>query len=120
MNKNEFLAGKVSCNRNILLSIITLAAKEVSGVSGLVENFRGGISKWLSKNYSGGVRINYFNNNTKISIDVFLTILYGYNVSDVSARVQENIKSSVNSMLDIEIESINVNIIGIDFSKEQA
>ena len=116
---NQHLNGKVSCNKNILLSIVSLATKEVSGVAGLVENFNSGITSWLSKNYSGGVKISYFNNNTKITIDVFITIQYGYKVNDVSARVQENIKSSVNSMLNIDVEEVNVHIIGVDFSKEQ-
>lgn len=117
MDNNQHLNGKVSCNKNILLSIVTLAAKEVSGVAGLVENFS--YTKWLSRNSNGGVKISYFNNNTKIVIDVYLTIQYGYKVNDVSARVQENIKSSVNSMLNIDVEAVNIHIIGIDFSKEQ-
>lgn len=112
---SQMLNGKVSCNRNILLSIVTLAAKEVSGVAGLVEDFRNRIFK----NYDSGVKITYFNNNTKIIIDVFLCVHYGYSVNDVSARVQENIKSSVNAMLNIEIESVNVHIVDVDFSAEQ-
>lgn len=119
MNNNQHLNGKVSCNKNILSSIVTLAAKEVSGVAGLVENFNSGISSWLKKNYNGGVKINYLNNNSRIIIDVFITIQYGYKVNDVSSRVQENIKSSVNSMLNLDVEAVNVHIIGIDFSKEQ-
>ena len=31
--------GKVFCNKNIMLSIINLAAKEISGVSSLVAKF---------------------------------------------------------------------------------
>ena len=103
----------MSCNRNILLSIVTLAAKEVSGVAGLVENCNG-----LFKKYDGGVKISYFNNNTRIIIDVYICIQYGYSVNDVSARVQENIKSCVNAMLNIEIESVNIHIVGVDFSSE--
>lgn len=119
MNKNEFLNGKVSCNRNILLSIVTLAAKEVSGVAGLVDSFTNKLSS-ITNSYNSGVKISYFNNNTKIIIDIFITIQYGYAVSDVSARVQENIKSSVSSMLNIDVEAVNVHIVGVDFSKEQA
>ena len=119
MDNIHHLNGKVSCNKNILLSIVTLAAKEVSGVAGLVENFNSGITAWLDRNYNGGVKVTYSNNNTKIAIDVYITIQYGYKVNDVSSRVQENIKSSVNSMLNIDVESVNVHIIGVDFSKEQ-
>ncbi len=116
MSDTNLLNGKVSCNRNILLSIVTLAAKEVNGVAGLVDNYQTKISSWLSKTYNGGVKVNYFNNNTKITIDIYLTIQYGYAVNDVSARVQENIINSVNSMLNIDIDAVNVHIIGVDFT----
>ena len=118
MGNSNILNGKVSCNRNILLSIVTLAAKEVNGVAGLVENYNSKISNILKRKYHGGVKINYYDNNKRITIDIYLTIQYGYAVNDVSARVQENIISSVNSMLNINIDAVNVHIIGVDFSTD--
>ena len=49
MGNSNILNGKVSCNRNILLSIVTLAAKEVNGVAGLVENYNSKISNILKR-----------------------------------------------------------------------
>ncbi len=115
---SNILNGKVSCNRNIILSIVTLAAKEVSGVAGLVENYQTKISSLIKRKYYGGVKVNYFDNNKRITIDIYLTIQYGYAVNDVSARVQENIISSVNSMLNIDIDAVNVHVIGVDFSND--
>lgn len=116
LSKNEAKGnkGKVTCNKNILLSIINLATKEIAGVSSLCDNFGSGIKKFFSNNYTNGVKIEYTNNG--IVIDVFINILYGYSVPDISYKVQENIKNGISSMLDVKISSINVHVQNVDFS----
>lgn len=37
--------GKITCNKNILLSIINLATKEISGVASLTNKFKNPIAK---------------------------------------------------------------------------
>ena len=49
--KNLTNKGKVFCNKNILLSIINLAAKEISGVSRLNESFASVVSKLFFKQF---------------------------------------------------------------------
>lgn len=108
--------GKVNCNKNVLLSIINLAAKEISGVDSLCSNFGSGLKKLFSNNVSEGVKIAYENNG--ITVDIYLNILYGYNVTDVAHRVQENVKNGISSMIDIKVNSINVHIMGVEFGAE--
>lgn len=109
--------GKVSCNRNILLSIINLAAKEIAGVASLVANFGSGLAKVFSNNYYEGVKIGY--NSEGVDIDIYLNIQYGYNVSDVAYRVQENVKNSVASMMDVSVVTVNIHVMGVNFPKEE-
>ena len=108
--------GKVNCNKNVLLSIINLAAKEISGVDSLCSNFSSGLKKLFSNNVSEGVKIAYENNG--ITVDIYLNILYGYNVTDVAHRVQENVKNGISSMIDIKVNSVNVHIMGVEFGAE--
>ncbi len=108
--------GKVNCNKNVLLSIINLAAKEISGVDSLCSNFGSGLKKLFSNNVSEGVKIAFENNG--ITVDIYLNILYGYNVTDVAHRVQENVKNGISSMIDIKVNSINVHIMGVEFGAE--
>src|SRR5574344_1761590 len=105
-NKNK--KGKVTCNKNILLSIINLATKEIPGVSSLCDNFASGIKKVFSNNYTNGVKVEYGKNG--ILVDVFINVLAGYSVPDIAYKVQENIKNGISSMLDVNIESINVHV----------
>ena len=102
--------GKVSCNRDILLSIVSLATKEITGVSCLCANFGNGLKKLFSNNYTQGVN--------SIMVDIYINILFGYSVSDVAFRVQENVKNGLSAMVDIKIDSINVHVLGVDFNKE--
>lgn len=109
--------GKVTCNKSILLSIINLATKEIAGVDNLCENFASGIKKLFSNNVSEGVKVEYSNNGVKI--DIYIYIEYGYNVSDVAHRVQENVKNSISSMIDVKLNDINVHVMGVNFKEEE-
>lgn len=110
--------GNVTCNKDILLSVINLAAKEISGVSSLSNDFGSAIKKWFSNNYYEGVKISY-DKQDNITVDVYLNVIYGYNVSEIAYRVQENIKNSLSAMIDIDINKINVHVLDVEFPKEE-
>ena len=114
---NKPAKGNVTYNRNIVLSVINLATKEIAGVSSLVANFGSALKRWFSKNYYEGVKISYLNGN--MNVDVYLNVFFGYNVSEIAYRVQENIKNSLASMIDMKIDRINVHVLGVDFPKEE-
>lgn len=109
--------GDVVYNKNILLSVINLAAKEIAGVSSLSNNFSSPLKKWFSNNYYEGVKLTYDKDN--ITVDVYLNVFYGYNVSEIAYRVQENIKNSLSAMIDIDIDKINVHVLDVEFPKEE-
>lgn len=112
-NKNK---GKINCNKNVLLSIINLAAKEISGVDSLCSSFSSGFKRLFSNNVSEGVKITY--ENEGITVDVYINVLYGYNITDVAHRVQENVKNGISSMIDIKLNSINVHVMSVEFGAE--
>lgn len=116
-NAGKSTKGNVTYNKEIILSVINLATKEIAGVSSLVANFGSGVKKWFSHNYYEGVKISS-NNNNEMVVDVYINVYYGYNVSEISYKVQENIKSSLQSMIDVNINNINVHVLGVDFPKE--
>ena len=115
MYVNKTNKGKVTCNKNILLSIISLATKEIAGVSSLCDNFGSGLKKLFSTNYANGVKIEYGKNG--VIVDVYINVYAGYSVPDIAYKVQENIKNGISSMLDVNIDTINVHVQGVDFSQ---
>ena len=110
-NNNEG-RGSVSTNKNIILSIINLATKEIAGVSSLASNFGSGIRKLFSENYYEGVKV--VENPEGINVDIYFNILTGYSVSDVAHKVQQNIKNAITSMMDVKINKVNVHIMGVE------
>ena len=113
--KNE--NGKVFCGKNIMLSIINLAAKEISGVSSLCTNFGSKFKRLFSNNYFEGVKVSYTQSKNLI-IDIYLNVFFGYSVADVAYRVQENVKNGISNMISAKIEGINIHVQGVDFSRE--
>ncbi len=110
--------GRVSYNKAILLSIINLSAKEISGVASLCANFGGfSLGKVFSSNYYEGVKIAQTKDG--LNIDVYINVYSNYNVSDVACRVQENIKNSIISMTEMPVKNINVHVLGVEFSKSE-
>ena len=114
---NKPAKGIVTYNKDIVLSVINLAAKEIAGVSSLVANFGSVLTRWFSKNYYEGVKTSYINGN--MNVDIYMNVYYGYNVSEIAYRVQENIKNSLASMVEMKIDKINVHVLGVDFPTEE-
>ena len=109
--------GKVDIDRDILLSIINLAAKEISGVDSLTNDYLPWIKRPFKKK-SEGVQIKFENNST-IKIDIYMIVKVGYSVPDIAFRVQENVKNSLNSMVGLKPGKINVHVYGVVCDKDE-
>lgn len=110
--------GIVTYNKNILLSIINLAAKEISGVASLCSNFSGSfLKKIFSNNYYEGVRVSHSKDG--LIVDVYINVYANYSVTDVAFKVQENIKNSILSMVNVTIHSINVRVMNVEFNNAE-
>lgn len=120
-NKNNIkkqAKGNVTYGSDIVLSVINLATKEIAGVSSIVTKFGSALKRWFSNNYYDGVKVSY--NKDAMNVDVYINVCFGYNVTEVAFRVQENIKNSLSGMIDIKISRINVHVLGVDFPKDEA
>ena len=109
--------GKITCDRNILLSIISLATKEINGVSSLQDSFAMKFKKLFTKADSTGVKLKV-SSNGQLVIDVYVRIYSGNNVPDVAFKVQENIKNNIVSMVEMRVGKINIHVVGVDFKEE--
>lgn len=109
--------GALSYKRNVVLSIVKLATQEINGIASLSNVGIPCYKRMFNKNYHRGVIIE-FGEDDDVYVDVFVNVSFGYSVKDVAFRVQENIKSSVESMTDFKVASINVNVTGVVFGNQ--
>lgn len=118
--KNEDMKnkGKITLDRNILVSIINLAAKEINGVESVCNKHRSFFKKMLRR-YDDGVEIK-FEKNGALTIDVYINIYIGFNVPDIAYRVQENVRNSLATMVALKPLKINVHIVDVECDKEVA
>lgn len=104
----------VTYKKNVVISIVSLATQEINGVASISRSAVSMIKSALSKNINRGIIVNFDNNDA--SIDVFVNVKFGYSVKDVAFRVQENIKSSVESMTEFKVSAVNVHVVGVTFN----
>ncbi len=108
--------GKITLDRNILVSIIDLATKEINGVESIYNKNRPFIKRMFNR-YDDGVQVR-FEKNGALTIDVYIKIYVGFNVPDIAFRVQENIRNSLATMVALKPMKINVHIVDVECDKE--
>ncbi len=114
VSDEDELKDNVTYKKNVVISIVSLATQEINGIASISRKSVSALRSALSKNINRGIIVNFENNVA--SIDVFVNVKFGYSVKDVAFRVQENIKSSVESMTEFKVGSVNVHVVGVTFN----
>lgn len=107
--------GSIRISEDVVASIAALATSETAGVSGLYSTLTSDIVGFLSKkNLSKGVRIEIGEEGT-VKIEIGFLALFGHNICEVAKQVQENVRSSVESMTGLKVTEVNVHVGGVTF-----
>ena len=117
VTEEDSFKDNVTYKKHVVISIVSLATQEISGIASISRKSVSAIRSAFSKNINRGIIVDFENNNAKI--DVFVNVKFGCSVKDVAFRVQENIKSSVESMTEYKVESVNVHVVGVNFSESE-
>lgn len=108
--------GELTISDDAISTIVAIAAKEIEGVASLKHNLSEQLAGLFSKGgYRKGIKVEA--DERGISLDVQVKVAYGVNVPDLAIKIQENIKSAVEAMIDIEVSSVNVHVIGVESEK---
>lgn len=110
-NKVDF-KGDIKISDSVVASIAGLAASEIDGVDSLSGNLTNEIvAKFGIKNNSKGVKLDI--DQGRVVADIYVNVIYGYSIPDVSAKVQEKVKQAIESMTGLTVVGVNVRIVGI-------
>lgn len=110
--------GQVQIADEVVAIIAGLAATEVKGVSSMVGNITNElVSRLGMKNLSKGVKVDILEGI--VSVDVALNIDFGYNIPDTCKKVQEKVKTAIESMTGLEVSEVNVHVASVDMGDEQ-
>ncbi len=116
---NVEIATNLNISEDVIGIIAGLAASEVEGIAGMTLGFVDGINQILgsSKKYSKGVKISL--EGKKVTIDLYVNVKYGVRIPDIAWAAQNAVKSAVENMTGLEVASVNINVQGITFDKDE-
>lgn len=107
--------GEVKIADEVVASIAAFAVMDVEGVSSI-----GGSSREMGrlnmKSPGKGVKIDVLEGIVTVTLTV--NLLYGYSLIDVSGRIQEKVKSSIESMTGLTVADVNVRVAGVHVPEE--
>ena len=93
--------GEVKIADEVVAIIAALAATEVEGVASMAGNITNElISRLGMKNLSKGVKVDVLEG--VVTVSLALNMKYNYSIMDVSAKVQEKVKSAVENMTGLD------------------
>ena len=102
----------------VVAIIAGLAATEVDGVDSMAGNITNElVGKLGMKILSKGVKVDVTEEH--VSVDLSLNIKYGYNIPEVSERVQERVKSAIENMTGLTVLDVNVKIAGVNMAEDK-
>ncbi|MDO4303938.1 MAG: Asp23/Gls24 family envelope stress response protein [Bacillota bacterium] len=110
--------GTVKIADDVVAMIAGLAATEVKGVAAMAGNISNELlNKMGVKNLAKGVKVEVI--GKRVKAELALIIEYGYNIPAVSQKVQEKVKTTIESMTGLEVSDVDVRIAGVNMLKEK-
>ena len=109
--------GEVQIADEVVAVIAGLAATEVKGVAATSGNVTNEIAgKFGKKNLSKGIKV--LVSPDSVSVDMALTLDYGYGIPETAKQVQEKVKLAIENMTGLLVKEVNVRIAGVNIVKQ--
>ena len=110
--------GSIQSSEDVVASVTGMAVLEVEGVCGLSSSIGTDIAEMLGmKTLSKGVRLSTTETGA-LRIDCDVVSKFGQNIFELAKNVQENVKSSVESVTGLRVAEVNVTVCGIALPKD--
>ncbi len=108
--------GTVKIADDVVAMIAGIAATEVEGVSAMAGNITNELMSRVGVNkLTKGVKVDVFEGN--VTVDLTVTMEYGYNIPATCQKVQEKVKAAIENMTGLSVVDVNIRIAGINMQK---
>lgn len=105
MNQEEILR-----NKNLITSFVNNAVVQTDGVAKQQNLMKGNTgTSALGRN----VQVYFFNN--EVTVDLFISVLFGFSVPKVVCDVQERVITLIKENTSFKVKNINVNVTNVIF-----
>ena len=110
LNNEDNNVGIVNISDEVVSVIAGIAAEEIPGFM----EFQHGVSNNITQIFKGkkasGKSVKVTLEEERATIELDLSVEYGIKIMDVVAKVQENVKKTVEAMTGLVVENVNVNV----------
>ncbi|BAB06218.1 Asp23/Gls24 family envelope stress response protein [Halalkalibacterium halodurans] len=106
--------GTVDVSKDVVATIAGGAAVDCYGIVGMAsqKQIKDGLSELLGReNFRRGVVIR--EEEDEIHIDMYIIVSYGTKISEVAYNVQTKVKYQLETMLGIDVDSVNIFVQGV-------
>lgn len=106
--------GSIEIDEQVIATLAGGAAMECIGLVGMSSTraMKDGIAELLRRdNLSRGVEVH--KENEELMIDLYIIVSYGTKISEVANIVQDRVKYTLNQMLGLEVEKVNIYVQGV-------
>lgn len=105
--------GEVHIANEVVAIIAGMAAMEVEGIAGMSGSLTGDLVELLGKkNLSKGVNVEV--NDETLSLELSLIVSLGVSIPEVCAKVQDKVKSAVETMTGLLVDEVHIKVAGVD------
>ncbi len=111
--------GKVDVTNDVVAKIAGGAAVDCYGIIGMAsqQQLRDGLTELLGKdNFSKGVIVR--EREDGYEIDMYIIVSYGTKISEIAHNVQTKVKYSLDQMLGMDVDAINIFVQGVRMLSE--
>jgi len=109
----ELGMGEVQIADEVVAVIAGLAATEVEGVASMAGNITNELVAKLGwKNLSRGVKVSV--EDAEVKVALALNMSYGYSIPKTAAKVQDKVKTAIESMTGLTVSEVKIAIAGVD------
>ena len=116
--QNDPNMGEVKIADEVVAIIAALAATEVEGVASMAGNITHElISKLGMKNLSKGVKVDVLEG--VVTVALALNMKYDYSIVETSTKVQERVKSAIETMTGLEVADVNIKVAGVEMEGDE-
>ena len=117
IHENVNNIGEVKVADEVIAIIAGLAATEIEGVASMAGNITNELVRKLGmKNLSKGVKVEV--SEEHVSVDLSLNMKYGYSLPAVSEKVQERVRTAIETMTGLTVLEVNIKIAGVNMREE--
>ena len=116
--QNDNSMGEVQIADEVVAIIAALAATEVDGVASMAGNITNELGSRLGmKNLSKGVKVDVLEG--VVTVSLALNLKYNYSIMDVTAKVQDRVKTAIENMTGLEVADINIRVAGVEMENRE-